>query len=125
MSLKFKDEIEITTSFDNIMEEDVNVILELPRLAWNLKKEVCWGFGFFHFLVKGYEEKQIYNMFFLILDSRFKILCLVSSLIKYEQRKVIVQNYDTKSLYPMLLNCDKYLHPLVEFENDFGNQGVM
>jgi hypothetical protein len=33
MSLKFKDEIEITTSFDNIMEEDVNVILELPRLA--------------------------------------------------------------------------------------------
>jgi hypothetical protein len=33
MSLNFKDEIEITTSFDNIMEEDVNVILELPRLA--------------------------------------------------------------------------------------------
>ncbi len=93
------------------MEEDVNVILELIRLAWNMKKEVCTGFEFFPFLFKVYEEKQIYNMFFLILDSRFKILCLVSSLIKYEQRKVIVQNYDTKSLYPMLLNCHKYLPP--------------
>jgi hypothetical protein len=33
MNLKFKDEIEITISFDNLMEEDVNVILELIRLA--------------------------------------------------------------------------------------------
>lgn len=63
-------------------------------------------------------------MFSLILDLIFKNLCFVSSLIKYEQRKVIVENYDTKSLYPMLLNCHKHLHLLVEFENDFGNQGV-
>jgi hypothetical protein len=24
----------------------------------------------------------------------------------------------------MLLKCHEYLHPLVEFENDFANQGV-
>ncbi len=79
--------------------------------------------SFLSFL-KKYEENKIYNMFSLILDPRFKNLCLVSSLIKYEQRKVIVENYDTKSLYPMLLKCHEHLHPLVEFENDFANQGI-
>jgi predicted ATPase len=63
-------------------------------------------------------------MFSLILDPRFKFFCLVSSFIKYEQRKVIVENYDTKSLHPMLLKCHEHLHPLVEFENDFANQGI-
>jgi hypothetical protein len=63
-------------------------------------------------------------MFSLILDIRFKNICRVLSLIKYEQRKVIVENYDTKSLYPMLLKCHKHLHLLVEFENDFANQEV-
>jgi hypothetical protein len=52
MSLKFKDEIEITTSFDNLMEEDANVVIELTRLASNIKKEVCWGFEFFPFYFK-------------------------------------------------------------------------
>jgi hypothetical protein len=31
-SLKFKDEIDSTT-FDNLMEEDGNVVYELPRLT--------------------------------------------------------------------------------------------
>ncbi len=57
MSLKFKDEIEITTSFDNLMEEDANVILELTRLTWNIKKEVCWGFEFFPFLFKEIQRE--------------------------------------------------------------------
>jgi hypothetical protein len=51
-SLNFKDEIEITTSFDNLMEEDANVVLELTRLASNIKKEVCLDFEFFPFFYK-------------------------------------------------------------------------
>jgi hypothetical protein len=39
MSLKFKDEIESTT-FNNLMEEDANVVFELSCLASNIKKEV-------------------------------------------------------------------------------------
>jgi hypothetical protein len=38
MSLKFKDEIDSTT-FDNLMEEDGNVVYELSCLALNIKKE--------------------------------------------------------------------------------------
>jgi hypothetical protein len=39
MNLKFKDEIDSVT-FDNIMEENGNVVYELSCLASNIKKEV-------------------------------------------------------------------------------------
>jgi len=39
MSLKFKDEIDFAT-FDNLMEEDENVVYELSCLASNIKKKV-------------------------------------------------------------------------------------
>jgi hypothetical protein len=45
MSLKFKDEIESTT-FNNLMEEDANVVFKLSCLAFNIKKGSCWGLGF-------------------------------------------------------------------------------
>ncbi len=52
MSLKFKDEVDCIT-FNNLMEEDVNVVFELSCLPSNIKKKKsCWGFGFFSFLLK-------------------------------------------------------------------------
>jgi hypothetical protein len=53
-------------------------------------------------------------MLSLMLDLRFKTLCLVSSFIGLEQGKAIVEKYDKKSLFPMLLKCYYHLHPLVE-----------
>jgi hypothetical protein len=40
MSLKFRDEIHFVT-FDDLMEEDGNVVYELSCLASNIKKESC------------------------------------------------------------------------------------
>jgi hypothetical protein len=55
-------------------------------------------------------------MFFFKLDLKLKTLHLVSSLIGYEQSKAIVQEYDIKSLFPMLLQYYyDHLHHLVEF----------
>jgi len=39
MGLKFRDEIDFTT-FDNLMEEDGNIVYELSCLASNIKQEV-------------------------------------------------------------------------------------
>jgi hypothetical protein len=39
MSLKFRDEINFTT-FENLMEEDGNVVYELSCLISNIKKKV-------------------------------------------------------------------------------------
>jgi len=44
MSLNMKDEIKISTFFDNLMEKDANVVLKLTCLASNFKTE-AWGGG--------------------------------------------------------------------------------
>jgi hypothetical protein len=56
MNLKFKDEIDYVT-FDNLMEEDGNVIYELSCLASNIKKKVGVLDSFLSFL-KKYEERE-------------------------------------------------------------------
>jgi energy-converting hydrogenase A subunit M len=72
------------------------------------------GFGFFSFLLKKTEERKARNMLSLMLDPRFFKNRLVSPLIGHEQGKAIVEEYDKKSLFPMLLKCYYHLHPLVE-----------
>jgi hypothetical protein len=52
-------------------------------------------------------------MLSLMLDPKFKKLLLLSSLIGCEQSKVIVEEYDKKSLFLMLLKCYYHLHSLV------------
>ncbi len=70
MNLKFKDEIE-SVIFNNIMEEDRNVIYELSCLASNIKKEVVYVLDSFHSFSKKYEERKPHNVFSLMLDPRF------------------------------------------------------
>jgi hypothetical protein len=81
MSVKFKDEINYI-AFDNLMEEDVNVDFELSCLVSNIKKEVVKVFDLF--FLKRNMNKTYHNMFSLMLDPRFKSLCLVSSFISHE-----------------------------------------
>jgi hypothetical protein len=56
-------------------------------------------------------------MLSFVLDPRLKILLLLSSFIGHEQGSTIVEEYDTKSLYFMLLECHHHLHPLAKFES--------
>jgi hypothetical protein len=59
-----------------------------------------------------------------MLDPRFKTFCLVSSLIGHEQDKEIVDEYDKKSLFPMLFKCYYHLHPCVESKRSVVDQRV-
>jgi hypothetical protein len=58
-------------------------------------------------------------MLVLMLNERFKSLCLVFFFIGYDQGVVIVEQYDTMSLYPMLMKCYYHLHSLIESNNGF------
>jgi hypothetical protein len=49
-------------------------------------------------------------MLSLMLDLRFKILRLIG----HKQGKEIVEKYDKKSSFPMLLKCYYHLHPMIE-----------
>ncbi len=63
-------------------------------------------------------------MFSLMLDLKFKTLCLMSTLIGYEEGKAIVEEYDNFFWFPMLFKCHYHLHLLVKSERDIVNQGV-
>jgi hypothetical protein len=79
--------------------------------------------SFLSFL-KEIEKKKAHNMLYLMLDLRFKIHHLVSSLIDHEEGKAIVEKYDNFFLFPMLLECYYHLHLLVEFERGVVDQRV-
>jgi hypothetical protein len=54
-------------------------------------------------------------MLSLMLDPRFKSFRLVSSFIGREESVSIVDEYDRRNLYPMLLKCYHHLHPMTKF----------
>ncbi len=79
------------------MEEDFSVALELIWLAFNIRKEVCGVLNSFLSFLKKFDKKT-HNMLVLMLDTRLKSLCLVSSFIGRDQGVAIVEQYDTMSL---------------------------
>jgi len=72
--------------------------------------------------LKKYEEKKVHNTLSLMFNPRFQNLHLMFSFIGLEQVKFIVEKYNIKTLYPMLLKCYHHLHSL--FENAIVHQGV-
>jgi len=59
-----------------------------------------------------------------MLDPRLKTHRFVSSLINCEQGKAIVEEYDKKYLFSMLIKCHYHLYILVEFERDIVDEGI-
>jgi len=53
--------------------------------------------SFLSFLNK-YENKKAHNMISLMLDIRFKSLCIISSFVGREQGVALVKKYDKKNL---------------------------
>jgi hypothetical protein len=54
-----------------------------------------------------------------MLHPRLKDLHLVDPLLLVVTTNNIVEEYDERSLYPMLLKCYHHLHQMVEFESEF------
>jgi len=67
---------------------------------------------FFLFFLK-IENKKAHNVF-LMLDLGFKSLCLISSFVGRKEGINIVDEYDRRTLYPMLLKCYHHLHLMIE-----------
>jgi hypothetical protein len=113
MSIKFKEESHFLPSFETLMDDDSIIINELAFITSRIKREVSWVLdSFFSFLTK-YENKKTCYMISLILDVRFKSLCMVSSFVEREQSVNLVEVHDKESLYSMLVKCHEHLHPLI------------
>jgi len=53
-------------------------------------------------------------MLFLMLDLKFKSLCLVSSFVGRKEGVSIVDEYDRRTSYHMLLKCYHHIHPMTK-----------
>jgi ATP-dependent protease Clp ATPase subunit len=91
---------------------------ELSLLTFNIKREVINVLDFLLSFMKKYENKKAHNMISLMLDPRFKSFCIVPSFVGREQGVALVEEYDSKSLYPMLVKCHEHLHPLVSLDTN-------
>jgi hypothetical protein len=70
------------------MEEESIIVDELTSFAYNNRKEICVVLKSFLSFFKKIEKNKTHNMFSLMLDIRFKSLCLMSSFI--EENKVLL-----------------------------------
>jgi len=113
MSLKLKEENEIVPSFEILMEDDLIIVDELVLLVFNIRKEVCGVLDSFLSFLKKYENKKTHNMIFVMLDPRFKSLQILSSFVGWGKGVSLVEKYDRKFLYHMLVKCYEHLHPLI------------
>ncbi len=70
---------------------------------------------FFLSFLKVYDKRKAHNMISLMLDPRCKNLHIIlSSFVRRQQGVALVEEYDRKSLYPMLIKNHEHLHPLVK-----------
>ncbi len=101
-----------------ILELLLNYISLLPI---SKRKSVAFWNSFL-FKKRKYEERKFHNVLCLMLNPRFNNYHLVSSFIGCEKGVNIIEEYDSWSLYPMLLKCYHYLHPMPQFEVEYVNQ---
>jgi len=93
----------------------VNLIMGLLLNYLCLLPTLERKFAMFWIYIYIYEKRKAHNMLSLMLDSTFKSLYLVSSFIGQEESVNVMDEYDTRSLYPMLLKCYHHLHPITKY----------
>ncbi len=113
MSSKLKEKNQVLPSIENLMDDDSIVSVELFVLASNIRQEVINVLDSFLSFLKVFYKRKAYNMIFLMLNQWYKNLC-ISSFVGREQGVTIIEEYDKKSLYPMLAKCHEHLCPLVK-----------
>jgi len=103
MCLKCKEEVTNSLVQIDLIENDYGIAFELFLLAINIKRKVYGVLESFLLFFKNMKKKISQHFMF---DARpFKSFCLVFFFIGCEKGVSIVEEYDTRSLYLMLLKC--------------------
>jgi len=113
MSLKLREENQILPSFKTLINEDSIVNDELSLLVFKIRREVINVMDSFLSFSKVYDKRKIHSIISLMLDHKYKSLCILFSFVGRGQGVALIEKYDWKSLYPMLVKCYEHLHHLV------------
>jgi hypothetical protein len=124
MNLRLKEENQVFLSFEILMDDDSIIANELALMVSNIRREVCGVLGSFLSFLTKYKNKKTHNMISLMLDPRFKALCIVSSFVEQDQSVSYVEEYDKKLLYPMLVKYHEHSHPLIRLDRNYVNQNI-
>ncbi len=111
ISFKTKEEVNVRP-FEFLMDDDLGISFKFANFALYIRLEVFWVLDSFLSFMRTYNEKKAHNMLALMFDLRFKSLRLVFSYVGKEQRVSIIEEYDRRALYPMLVKSYNHLHPI-------------
>ncbi len=111
------EEVNVRPFFEFLMDDDSRIFFDLTSFASNIRSKVFGVLDSFLLFKRTYDEKNTHNMLALMCDPRFKSLHLVSSYVSMEQGVSIIEEYDRKTLYPMLVKSYNHLHPIVDGGN--------
>ncbi len=98
MNLNFKDEIDSTT-FDNLMKEDANVVFELSHMAFNIKHEIVRVLDFFCPSLPNMKKKTIICFFKCWILAGLRPIILCPHLLVMNKVRPLLKNM-TKNLFP-------------------------
>jgi hypothetical protein len=124
VNLKLREEDQVIPSFESLMDDDSIVSDELYLLDFNIKREVINVLDSFLSCLKVYDKRKTHNMISLMLDPKYESLHIVPSFIGSEQGVPLLEEYDRKSLYLMLVKCHEHLHPLLRLETNSANHNI-
>jgi hypothetical protein len=115
MCLKFRGKILNPSTLLNLIDDDFGITFALSLFASNIKRKVCCVLDFFLSFVRKFEKNEVHNMLSLMVDPRFKSFHLIFSFFGREEGVSIVDEYDRRTLYPMLLKCFHHLQTMIVF----------
>ncbi len=102
INLKLKEEMNhLLLSYVLIDGNDYELIIELGTFT-KVMNEVIGVINYFIYSLTIYNEIGTHNMLTLMLDSKLKSLNLVFYFIGHKHGMAIINEYDRKSLFPML-----------------------
>ncbi len=68
MNFKLKEKVRITPTLDQLSNDDFGVVIKLPLLVLNIKKEVRGVLDSFLSFLRRHEEKKVHNLLSLMSD---------------------------------------------------------
>jgi hypothetical protein len=114
MRLKFREKIINPSTLVSLIDDDFGIAFELSLFTSNIKRQVCVVLDSFLPYLRKFGKRKTHNILYLMIDSRFKNLCVVFSFVGQEEDVSIVDEYDRRTLYLMFLKCYHHLHLMIE-----------
>jgi hypothetical protein len=98
--------------YDSIINDELSLLIS------NNRREVINVWDFFLSFLKVYDKRKAHNIISLMLNPN---LHMVFSFVGREQGVALVEKYDRRSLYPMLVKCHEHFDHLVRSKTNFAN----